>query len=167
MHMSQLSVISINEKNAAHAAALVANFRMELKELKGISSAPNHEAGKEEILEYVQADWPCFAAVTDGEWIGYIVCRVEEPAVWVESIYVLPQYRRLGAASALFAKAEEIAAAFGENTVYNNVHPNNEKMISFLKKRGYTVLNLIEIRKPWPGENCGQKINVGKNELEY
>ena len=165
--MKNIEIITIKEENAPLAAGLVAGFRAELKALKGIHAAPNHAAGGEEMLEYVQSGWPCFAAIANDVWIGYVVCRVEEPTVWVESIYVLPQYRRLGAASALFAKAEEIAESYGENTVYNNVHPNNEKMISFLKKRGYTVLNLIEIRKPWPGENCGQKINVGKNEFDY
>lgn len=165
--MKNIEIITIKEENAPFAAGLVAEFRAELKALKGIHAAPDHAAGREEMVEYVQSGWPCFAAVVDSEWIGYVVCRVEEPAVWVESIYVLPRYRRMGAASVLFARAEEIAAGFGENTVYNNVHPNNEKMIGFLKKRGYTVLNLIEIRKSWPEENCRQKISVGNNEFDY
>lgn len=165
--MNSMKIVPIQERDAERIAPLVAGFRTELKAPKGLRAKPDPEAAKEEILEYVQARWPCFAAVMDETPIGYVVCRAEAPAVWVESIYVLPEFRRKGAAAALFAKAEEIAVAYGENTVYNHVHPNNEKMISFLRKRGYTVLNLVEIRKPWPDEVCAQKICVGENEFDY
>ena len=165
--MNETVIVPITRENAERAAELVAGFRVELKALKGIVSRPDPQAGKEEMLEYAEAGWPCFAAVRDGEWVGYVVCRVEEPAVWVESIYAAPRYRRTGVASALFARAEEIAAGYGETTVYNNVHPNNDRMIAFLRKRGYTVLNLIEIRKPWQNEKCGQKFTVGTNEFDY
>lgn len=67
--------------------------------------------------------------------------------MWVESIFVKAEYRRHGVATALHSKAEEIAASNGDDTVYNYVHPNNHCMIEFLRKRGYTVLNLIELRK--------------------
>ena len=140
---------------------------MELKALKGICAKPNILAGKEAILEYRQAGWPCFAAVEAGECIGYVVCWVEEPTVWVESIYVKPDARGRGVADLLFSQAEEIAAGYGEETVFNYVHPNNDRMIAFLRKHGYTVLNLIELRKPWAGEHCNQKIRVGKNEFDY
>lgn len=41
------------------------------------------------------------------------------------------------------------------------------RMIEFLRKRGYTVLNLIEIRKPWQNEKTTQKIIVGEHEFDY
>ncbi len=162
-----MEIVLIAAEQAELAAPLVAGFRTELKALKGIQAEPDTLAGKEEILEYIHAGWPCYAAVANGEWIGYVVCRVVEPTVWVESIYVKPQARRKGVAGMLFAKAEEIAAGFGEETVFNSVHPNNDRMIAFLRKRGYKVLNLIEIRKPWAGERCDQKIRVGENEFDY
>ena len=52
-------------------------------------------------------------------------------------------------------------------TVYNYVHPNNHHMLEFLRKRGYTVLNLIEIRKPYKGEKLTQKIAVGDHKFDY
>jgi RIO-like serine/threonine protein kinase len=55
----------------------------------------------------------------------------------------------------------------GGDTVYNWLHPNNEMSISFLKKRGYDVLNLIEIRKRREDEKITQKIKVGKYEFNY
>ena len=148
-------------------AQMVALFRVELRSYKGITSKPNVEAGREEMEEYLAAGFPVFAAMVDGQHAGFLVCRVDSEVVWVESIFVKEEYRRHGVASALHSKAEEIAASYGEETVYNYVHPNNHRMIAFLRKRGYTVLNLIEIRKPYNGEKLTQKICVGKHEFDY
>ncbi len=67
----------------------------------------------------------------------------------------------------LFKKAEEIAASMGEDTVYNFVHPNNENMIQFLRSKGYTVLNMIEIRKPYEGEILTSTIHVETEVFDY
>ena len=148
-------------------AQMVALFRVELRSYKGIVSKPNVDAGREEMEEYLAAGFPVFAAIVDGEYAGYVVCRVDSEVVWVESIFVKDEYRRQGIASALHSKAEEIAAFYGDDTVYNYVHPNNHRMIDFLRKRGYTVLNLIEIRKPYKGEKLTQKVCVGEHEFDY
>ena len=148
-------------------ALMVALFRVELRSYKGIASKPNMEAGREEMEEYLAAGFPVFAALVNGEYAGYVVCRIDSEVVWVESIFVKEKYRRHGVATALHSKAEEIAASYGDDTVYNYVHPNNHRMIDFLRKRGYTVLNLIEIRKPYKGENLTQKICVGEHEFDY
>ena len=148
-------------------AQMVALFRVELRSYKGIVSKPNVDAGREEMEEYLSAGFPVFAAIVDGEYAGYVVCRVDSEVVWVESIFVKDEYRRQGIASALHSKAEEIAAFYGDDTVYNYVHPNNHRMIAFLRKRGYTVLNLIEIRKPYQGEQPTQTICVGEHEFDY
>ena len=148
-------------------AQMVALFRVELRSYKGIVSKPNVDAGREEMEEYLAAGFPVFAAIVDGEYAGYVVCRVDSEVVWVESIFVKDEYRRQGIASALHSKAEEIAASYGDDTVYNYVHPNNHRMIDFLRKRGYTVLNLIEIRKPYKGEKLTHKVCVGEHEFDY
>ena len=148
-------------------AQMVALFRVELRSYKGIVSKTNIEAGREEMEEYLAAGFPVFAAIMDGEYAGYVVCRVDSQVVWVESIFVKEEYRHHGVATALHSKAEEIAASYGEDTVYNYLHPNNHRMIEFLRKRGYTVLNLIEIRKPYKGEKLTQTITVGEHEFDY
>ena len=148
-------------------AQMVALFRVELRSYKGIESKPNKDAGREEMEEYLAAGFPVFAAVVDGEYAGYMVCRIDSEVVWVESIFVKEEYRRHGVATALHSKAEEIAASYGDDTVYNYVHPNNHRMIEFLRKRGFTVLNLIEIRKPHKGEKLTQTITVGEHEFDY
>ena len=67
----------------------------------------------------------------------------------------------------LFTKAEEIAESMGDDTVYNFVHPNNEGMISFLRSKGYTVLNMLEIRKPYTGEELTTTVRVNENTFDY
>ena len=161
-----MEIIRIIQVNDA-LAEMVALFRVELRSYKGIVSKPNVDAGREELEEYLTAGFPVFAAMIDGKCAGYVVCRIDSEVVWVESIFVKEEYRRQGIASALHSKAEEIAAFYGDDTVYNYVHPNNHRMIEFLRKRGYTVLNLIEIRKPYKGEKLTQTITVGEHEFDY
>ena len=148
-------------------AQMVALFQLELRSYKGIASKPDVEAGREEMEEYLAAGFPVFVAMVDGKYAGYVVCRIDSEVVWVESIFVKEEHRRHGVATALHSKAEEIAASYGDDTVYNYVHPNNHRMIDFLRKRGYTVLNLIEIRKPYKGEKLTQKICVGEHKFDY
>ena len=147
--MKKIELVEIRQVNDA-LAEMVALFRVELRSYKGIASKPNVEDGREEMKEYL-----------------YVVCRIESEVVWVESIFVREEYRRQGVAAALHGKAEEIAASYGNDTVYNYVHPNNHRMIEFLRKRGYTVLNLIEIRKPYQNEKLTQTITVGEHEFDY
>ena len=161
-----VEILEIKQVNDA-LSEMVSLFRAELRSYKGIVSKPNAEAGREEMEEYLSAKFPVFAALIDGEYAGYVVCRIESEVVWVESIFVKEKYRRHGIATALHSKAEEIAASYGNDTVYNYVHPNNHRMIEFLRKRGYTVLNLIEIRKPYKDEKLMQTIVVGEHEFDY
>ena len=161
-----MEIIKITQTNDA-LTRLVALFRVELRSYKGITSKPNIEAAREEMEEYLAAGFPVFTAIIDGEYAGYVVCRVDSKVVWVESLFVKEEHRRHGVATALHSKAEEIAASYGEDTVYNYVHPNNYRMIGFLRNRGYTVLNLIEIRKPYKGEKLTQTITVGEHEFDY
>lgn len=163
-----MQIVEINKANAEQLGALVAEFRVELKAFKGIHALPDGAAGTAEMLEYVDRGFPAYAAVNEnGEHVGYLVCRVDEPTMWVESIFVMEEYRRMGIASLLLKKAEAIAEAYGESTTFHCVHPNNHRVIAFLRKHGYAVLNLIEIRKPYPEEKLTQRIRVGENEFDY
>ena len=162
-----MELIRIDMKDADRIAPLVAAFRVQLKSYKGMKAQPDMEAGKEEILEFLNSGFPVYAAEDSGILAGYIVCRIDEPCLWVEHIFVREEYRRKGVASMLFSKAEEIAASMGEDSVYNFVHPNNEGMIHFLASKGYTVLNMIEIRKPYRDEKLTATIHVEKEAFDY
>lgn len=162
-----MEIRRIDESEADRVAPLVAAFRVALRSYKGIRSEPDVEAGKEELLAYLKIGYPVFAAEDTGRILGYIVCRIEDTILWVEQIYVQDSCRRSGVASMLFEKAEELAHAMGEETVFNYVHPNNDGMIGFLRSKGYTVLNLIEIRKPYSREKLTTEIKVNGHVFDY
>lgn len=119
-----MEIIEVRQANDEFAE-MVAQFRVELRSYKSVVSKPNLEAGREEIEDYLSARFPVFAALVDGEYAGYLVCRIDGGVVWVESLFVKTDFRRQGVATALHSKAEEISASFGGDTVYNYVHPNN------------------------------------------
>lgn len=162
-----IEIIDMQNEDTRKVAPLVADFRVALKSYKGIQARPNIEDGAEEILEYLQAGFPVYVAAAEGRFVGYMVCRIDEPCVWVESIYVDEAYRRHHIASQLIAHAEALAHSYGEETLYFYVHPNNHRMISFLRKHGNTVLNLIEVRKPYPGEKLTHEMQVGDHPFDY
>ena len=162
-----MKLIEIDRTDADRMAPLVADFRVTLNGYRGISSQPRVEAAKEELMEFLDAGFPIYAVEDCNALAGYMVCRIEEPCLWVEHLFVREAYRRKGVATLLFGQAEELARAMGEDTVYNFVHPNNLGMIAFLRSKGYTVLNMIEIRKPYPGEQLKTTIPVGDAVFDY
>ncbi len=162
-----MNLIEIHKSNAERLAPLVAEFRATLNGYRGIVSEPKIDAGKKEIIEFLDAGFPLFAVEAEGELAGYTVCRIDAPCLWVEHLYVRANYRRQGVATLLFEKAEALARSMGEDTVFNFVHPNNHGMIEFLRAKGYTVLNMIEIRKPYPGERLTTTIPVGDAVFDY
>jgi len=99
--------------------------------------------------------------------ISYLVCRIDQNVVWAESLFVKPSARRKGIGSALYSQAERLVKNPDEETVYNWIHPNNTVIIHFLKKRGYNVLNLVEIRKPRSEEGNLSEIQVGDHWFKY
>jgi len=149
-------------------AELIAEFRVALGRLRGRTRVADLDQAKGELAEYRSRKYPIFVAENnDSNLTGYLVCRVDDDVVWAESLFVSPEHRRKGIGSALYSEAERLAQELGGDTVYNWVHPNNDKIISFLKKRGYNVLNLIELRRPRAGEETAEKIRVGKHEFDY
>ncbi len=65
----------------------------------------------------------------------------------------------------LFDHAEEYSAKLGNDQLYVWVHPDNHRMIRFLKKKGYDVLNLIEVKKV--KDNFKEKLVILGNEFKY
>lgn len=162
-----MKLIEIQRADADRLAPLVADFRVTLNGYRGVASKPDVPAGQAEIVEFLDAGMPVFAVEDGGALTGYMVCRIDAPCLWVEHLYVRDEYRRRGVGTLLFEKAEELARAMGEDTVYNFVHPNNLDVIGFLRAKGYTVLNMIEIRKPYPGETLTTIIPMGDAVFDY
>ena len=153
-----------DEKELIH---LIGEYRVDLAELKGSKREIDLKAAQKELEFYKRKKYPIFVKEEKGKLLGFHVCKIQDEIVWSESLYVVPETRRKGIASALYEKAEQIAEEIGGDTVYNWVHPNNYRSIPFLKKKGYTVLNLIEVCKRRPRETITQKIKVGKYEFDY
>ena len=147
-------------------ANLLASFRVVLQGFKGIETKPDVESAKEELSDYIKEKWPLYVAIDNNEAVGYILLKVDG-VVWVEHIYVKETHQRQGVGSLLYKKAEEYSSKLGCDTLFNWVHPNNDKIIAFLKAKGYTTLNLIEIRKPFKGETPSRKVKVNDHEFDY
>lgn len=162
-----MEIVKADASMSGSLAELIALFRVTLDSFRGIESEPSVASAMEELDYFAEMGYPVFAAKDGRTVAGYVVCRTEGPCLWVEQLYVRDEYRRRGVGTLLFKKAEELASSMGEDTVYNYVHPNNDRVIGFLRSLGYTVLNLIEVRKPYRGETLKTKIPVGNNEFDY
>lgn len=162
-----MKIEKLTTEKIGMTAPLLSEFRITLRAFKGEAVEYDIEDAKEELTDFLDKNYPVFIALEDEKCVGYLACRIDEPCVWVEHIFVSKEYRRKHIASALFEKAEEVAAGYGQETVYNYVHPNNDGIIAFLRSRGYNVLNLIEIRKKYTDETPTMKIKVADNEFDY
>ena len=162
-------MIDIKEYNDSYfdeVGLLLSVFRVVLQSFKDIKATPDIASAKEELQEYIKEKWQIYVALDNSKPVGYILLKVDG-VVWVEHIYVKEEYQRHGVGSLLYNKAEEYSAKLGCDTLFNWVHPNNEKIISFLKSKGYSVLNMIELRKPFNGETPNKKVKVDNNEFDY
>ncbi len=157
-------VRTMGPEDRVEAARLLAAFRVELSALRGRVRSPDVEAADREIGGFLDRGYPLFLADEDGSQVGLLVCRVDGTTVWAEGLYVVPEYRRRGVGRTLYAAAERLAASTGEPTVYNWIHPDNAAVIGLLRSLGYDVLNLIEVRKPYPKEVPHGTIRVGAYE---
>jgi ribosomal protein S18 acetylase RimI-like enzyme len=155
------------ESDWQEVVEMIASLRVFLAKLKSMEQNLDLERAADELQSYLGKNFPVFVAESPEGLAGYLVCKIDEDVVWAESIFVRPEYRRQGIASLLYIEAERLAQELGGDTVFNWVYPNNNVSISFLKKRGYKVLNLIEVRRPWEGEEPATKIQVGQNEFDY
>ena len=159
-----MEIIRYNNLYFKQTAELLALFRVQLRKFKGIDSEPDIEDAKRELNSFsLDENYPIYICVDNYDVLGYMILKIDE-AVWVEQIYVKEDFRRKGVGSLLFKAAEKISNG---DTLFNYVHPNNDVMIDFLKSKGYTVLNLIEIRKPFKDEKTDKKYRIGNNEFDY
>jgi ribosomal protein S18 acetylase RimI-like enzyme len=164
-----LSIRQATARDREVLQQLVLRFREEVHRYRPSSTRSFSLADAQaEVEEYVGEQYPLFVAEDpEGAILGYLVCRVQDDVVWAEQLYVAPGARRKGIGSALYEQAERLAVELGSEAPYNWVDSTNYSIIHFLKKRGYTVLNLLELRKPRSGERVKRRIKVGEEEFYY
>jgi GNAT superfamily N-acetyltransferase len=147
---------------------LVAELRLHLDgEDRATSPADVESAGVDLDDHLASGHRVFFAGDDDHHMLGYMVLKIIDGVTWVESLYVRPSSRRLGTGSRLFDVADDTARTLGHDTAYVWVHPDNNQMISFLRKRGYDHLNLIEIRRSHSGEEPSRTVELMDNSFRY
>ncbi|MHB1492412.1 MAG: GNAT family N-acetyltransferase [Thermoplasmataceae archaeon] len=163
-----MNVRNATPEDERDITTLILQFRVELKKLKDVRTEPDIKKAREEFRGYIAAKYPIFVAEDEnGSLDAYLVCKIVDNVVWVESIFVSEKERRKGIAAQLFHQAEKLALDLGNETLYLWIHPNNDKMVAFLSKLDYDVLNLIEIRKKLTNEKISSKIKVGSHDYYY
>jgi ribosomal protein S18 acetylase RimI-like enzyme len=114
---------------------------------------------------YFTENCKVFVYKINNKMAGYSVVKIEDQVVWLDWLYVDPDFQGGYVASKLFDHAEEYSAKLGNDQLYIWVHPDNHRMIRFLNKKGYDVLNLIEVKKV--KDNFKEKLVILGNEFKY
>jgi ribosomal protein S18 acetylase RimI-like enzyme len=147
---------------------IMAEFWVTMSRFRGSAPPPDLPAAERKILSYRSPEYQVFVAESeDGSLAAFMVCHTKAGRLSIEVLFVLPEHRRQGVGNLLYDRAEYLALQLGDEPISNWVHPNNDRYIAFLRKRGYLVLSLIELRKPRSREAPLQQIKVGKNIFEY
>ena len=90
--MIKIAEIDIDEKVKSEIIRMIAEFRVELKALKGISSLPDTASSEKEFIEYCENKYPVYFYQQDkGDISGYMVLKNDKNVIWVESLYVKPR----------------------------------------------------------------------------
>jgi ribosomal protein S18 acetylase RimI-like enzyme len=148
---------------------LIAQCRVTLGGFRGTADLLDLGAAGVMLEAYRRPGYQLFVAddAEERQLAGYVACQVIPGAVRAESLYVAPDYRRQGVGSRLYEQVERLNEEVGGETIYNWIQPNNDRIIRFLQRRGYTVLNLVEIRGPLAGERFSERIRVGSHVYDY
>ena len=67
-----------------------------------------------------------------------------KPCIWIEDLYLLPEYRGLGIGSAFFAFVEK---RYPSCLLRLEVEEENERAIQVYKKNGFDALPYVEMKK--------------------
>jgi ribosomal protein S18 acetylase RimI-like enzyme len=92
-----------------------------------------------------------------GEIVGF--CRYErhQGAFFGRELCVLETKRDRGAGTALLRAVEKRIQEAGETNLFISVVARNAQALQFFAKRGYNILNMIEMRTPFADERVVRK----------
>lgn len=146
-------------------ANLVRGFREELAKLNNKAFADTEADIDNEMRTYFTPDRVVIGCDHDDQLVGFAVLKIDQGIYWLDWLFVETNYRGTTCASDLFDFAEAYAISRGCEKLYIWVHPDNRRMLAFLKKKGYDCLNLIEITKK--DTTKGQQIELLGSPLKY
>jgi GNAT superfamily N-acetyltransferase len=144
---------------------LVFEMKIIMSRLNGSEKIVMMSEAVHEAESYFTENRRVYVYKINNKMVGYSVLKTEDQVVWLDWMYVDSDYHEKGIASKLFDHAEEFAMKLGNDQLYVWVHPDNHRMIRFLKKKGYDVLNLIEVKKV--KDNFKEKLVILGNEFKY
>lgn len=99
------------------------------------------ENAAKEVHDYFAEKHRVLGLFEEDDLIGFAVVRKvnRKKEFWLESIYVSPGSRGFDNASMLFDYAQDLARKGGADGLNVSVPPDNQAMIKFLRKKGYTA----------------------------
>jgi len=118
-----------------------------------------------EAAGYFTPNRTVFGLFKEDDLIGFSVLKEEDSIYWLDWICIVPEFRGYNNASQLFDFSENYAKSKGNEQLYIWIHPDNLAMAKFLKKKGYNILNLIEVKKV--KEITDTNISIMGNEYYY
>jgi ribosomal protein S18 acetylase RimI-like enzyme len=127
---------------------LVAEFFTHHRRLNGRGPLPPDEAATLIPRDILQDTSHLLVAepTEGGKIVGF--CRVEnhEGAYFLRELGVASSWRIRGIGTALLREAEAFIKSKGETNLYLSVVPRNTDAVRFFVRRGYNVINTIELR---------------------
>lgn len=160
--MSSGSTVTIREYDVQDFVGLtnlVAEFFTFHRRINGRGPLPPEEAAtiipKDMLQEFSHI---LVAEPPDGkEIVGF--CRIElhEGAYFLREIGVAENWRIRGVGTALLRAAEDYIQGADESNLYLSVVPRNIDAIRFFVRRGYDILNTLELRTEGPEEKTQRK----------
>ena len=115
--------------------------------------APDRDSARlqaqENLAEWQQPPSSLYVILWEGQAAGFIrLCRRGDSVIWIEDIFVQPQMRGQGIASAAIGAAERIAAGMpGCEAVCMDVVPRNQSALRLYHRLGYRDISLLTLRK--------------------
>ncbi len=161
--MSSETIVKIREYDVhdfVNLTSLVAEFFSIHRRLNGRGPMPPEEAATiipQEMLQ--EASQILVAERADGKGIvGF--CRIElhEGAYFLREIGVTENWRIRGVGTALLRAAEDHIKSAGETNLYLSVVPRNIDAVRFFVRRGYDIINTIELRTKVQEEKIQRKV---------
>ena len=144
---------------------LVFEMKIIMSRLNGSEKNVMMSEAVHEAEGYFTENREIFVYKINNKMVGYSVLKTEDQVIWLDWLYIDPDYHGKNIASKLFDHAEEFTMKLGNDQLYIWVHPDNHRMLKFLKKKGYDVINLIEVKKN--KNNYQAKIQILGNEFRY
>ena len=159
----QVRIAPVTSHNSANIVYMYADCRKELAALKNVRAGQDIELAQQEIDEALAGQEMIFAAVKDGRYAGYMILKPGTDLI-LKDMYVRPDYRRRGIATAMFVKAQEIAAEEGMQLSVV-MKPYIEKMLGFLQKQGWNCLDEVRLVRNDGGND--NSVSLLHSRLEY